>query len=208
MRIVSVKPQKKHLNQILLEDGEQILLDRDTCSEYGLKPGREVQEQQLADLRYDSDYRRAKERALWYLDRADRTEKGLYRKLLEAGFEKHASAAVIARLAELGLLDDRRFAENFAARCEEANISERETVRKLLEKGVPYDLAKETAAKRETGEEEQIAILMEKKYARKLQEENGVRKVYAALARKGFSFGAIRNALQKYSEELENSEEW
>ena len=208
MRITAVKEQKKHLCRLLFEDGAEMLLDRDTCAENGLNPGRDIDETQLADLRYDSDYRRAKERALWYLDRADRTEKGLYRKLLDAGFDQKASAAVIARLTELGLIDDRRFAENFAARCEEANVSQRETVRKLLEKGVPYDLAKEAAGQRETDEETRIAALIEKKYARKLTEENGVQKVYAALARKGFSFGAIKSALKQYSEELENSEEW
>ena len=208
MRITAVKPQKKRLCQLLFEGGTQMLLDRDTCAEYGLKPGREIGDAELDELRYDSDYRRAKERALWYLDRADRTEKGLYRKLLEAGFDKRASAAVIARLKELGLIDDRRFAENFAARCEEAHVSRRETVRKLVEKGVPYELAKEVSEECETDEETQIAALIKGKYAKKLSEENGVRKVYAALARKGFSFGAIRNALKAYSEELENSEEW
>ena len=208
MRVTAVTEEKKHLTALLFEDGTRVLLDRDTCKENGLKPDREIGEEELAQMRYDSDYRRAKERALWYLDRADRTEKGLYRKLLDAGFEKRVSAAVIARLTELGLLDDRRFAENFAARCEAAQVSKRETVRKLLEKGVPYEIAKEAAENRETGEEEQIAALLEKKYLRRLQEENGTKKVYAALARKGFSFDAIRNALKKYGEEPEDSEEW
>ena len=208
MLITAIKAEKKHLCALQTDDGRQVLLDRDTCLENGLKPGRELESEELEQLQYDSDYRRAKERALWYLDRADRTEKGLYRKLLDAGFEKRASAAVIARLTELGLLDDRRFAENFAARCEAAQVSKRETVRKLLEKGVPYEIAKEASENRETGEEEQIAALLEKKYLRRLQEENGVKKVYAALARKGFSFSAIKNALKQYSEELENSEEW
>ena len=34
-----------------------------------------------------------------------------------------------------------------------------------------------------------------------------MQRVYAALVRKGFSFSAVRNALKKYSEELEYSEE-
>ena len=208
MLITAIKAEKKHLCAIHLEDGREILLDRDTCLENGLKPEREIGEEELQELQYDSDYRRAKERALWYLDRADRTEKGLYRKLLDAGYPKEASAAVIARLTELGLVDDRRFAENFAARCEAAQVSSRETVRKLLEKGISYEMAKDVAQNRETDEEEQIAVLLQKKYLRRLQEENGVKKLYAALVRKGFSFSAIKNALKKYSEELENSEEW
>lgn len=207
MIITAFKRQKKHLTAIVLSDDREILLDNDTCTDFCLKQGAEITEERLEELIYDSEYRRAKSRALWYLDRADRTEKGLYRKLCEAGFDKKASAAVVARFVEVGLLDDRRFAENFAERCKDANISPRETVRKLYEKGIPYDMAKETVSKTETDEETQIRALIEKKYARKLELENGAEKVYAALIRKGFSFSAVKKALKKYSEELEYSEE-
>lgn len=207
MIINAFKRQKKHLTAVQLSDGREILLDNDTCTDFCLKQDAEITEERLQELMYDSEYRRAKSRALWYLDRADRTEKGLYRKLCEAGFDKKVSAAVVARFVEVGLLDDRRFAENFAERCKEANISPRETVRRLYEKGISYDMAKETVSETETDEETQIRALIEKKYARKLELENGAEKVYAALIRKGFSFSAVRNVLKKYSEELEYSEE-
>ena len=207
MTIIAFKRQKRHLTGLILSDGREILLDNDTCTDFCLKQDAEITEERLQELIYDSEYRRAKSRALWYLDRADRTEKGLYRKLCEAGFDKKASAAVGARFVEVGVLDDRRFAENFAERCKDANISARETVRKLYEKGIPYDMAKETVSETETDEETQIRALIEKKYARKLELENGAEKVYAALIRKGFSFSAVRNVLKKYSEELEYSEE-
>ena len=208
MRITEIRTQKKHLEKVIFENGEELLLDRDTCKEYALRPGSMPDEKALEEMRWDSAYRRAKSRALWYLDRADRTEKGLYRKLLTAGFDERVSAAVIARLKELELLDDRRFAEHFSERCREAGFSKRQAIAKMLEKGVPYALAKEQTDAWETDESEQIRLLIEKKYARKLEEENGVQRVYAALVRKGFSFGAVREALKKYSEELENSEEF
>ena len=206
MKITALKRQKKHLTLVSFEDGE-ILLDNDICTDHSLKAGADISKEKAEELLYESEYARAKSRALWYLDRADRTEKGLYRKLCEAGFDKKVSAAVVARFVEVGLLDDRRFAENFAERCKDANISPRETVRKLYEKGIPYDMAKETVSETETDEETQIRALIEKKYARKLELENGAEKVYAALIRKGFSFSAVRNVLKKYSEELEYSEE-
>lgn len=207
MKIISLTREKKHLIKLTLEDGTECLLDNDTCSENALHPETELTEEKLAELRYDSEYRRAKSRALWYLDRADHTEKALYSKLTKAGFDKKASAAVIARLVELGVINDRRFAENFAERCTESNISRRETLRKLLEKGVPYDMANEVLEETDADEETQIRAVIEKKYARRLSAENGTEKVYAALIRRGFSFGAVRSVLKKYSEELEFSEE-
>ena len=131
----------------------------------------------------------------------------MYEKLVTAGFDRKASAAVVGRFVEVGLIDDRRFAENFAEKCRDANISKREGIRKMLQKGVSYDIANEVFSETEIDEEEQVRAVIEKKYARKLTQENGVQRVYAALVRKGFSFSAVRNALKKYSEELEYSEE-
>lgn len=207
MLIVACKRQKKHLTAVLFDNGMEVLLDNDICTDRVLKPNTLVSEEELEKLKYDSEYTRARSRALWYLDRSDRTEKAMYRKLTEAGFDKRASAAVVARFVEVGLIDDRRFAERFAERCAESGISKREGIRKMLEKGVPRDAAEAAFSDIEIDEEAQIAELIEKKYARKLMQENGSRRVYAALARKGFSFAAIRSALKKYGEELEYSEE-
>ena len=207
MVIVSSEKQKKHLTRLVFDNGEEALLDNDICINYVLKPDTAVSEEQLEALKYQSEYERAKSRALWYLDRCDRTEKALYEKLTGAGFDKRVCAAVVARLKELGVVDDRRFAENFAERCRQADISRRETVRKLLAKGVPYDIACDASSDGEVSEEEQIERLIEKKYARKLAAERGTERVYAALVRKGFSFGAVRAVLKKYSQELEYSEE-
>ena len=207
MLITETQKQKKHLTKLVFSGGEEVLLDNDICLNYSLKPETQISEDELKKLKYESEYARAKSRALWYLDRADRTEKGMYEKLVGAGFNKKASAAVVGRFVEVGLIDDRRFAENFAEKCRDANISKREGIRKMLGKGVPYDIANEVFSETEIDEEEQIRAVIEKKYARKLTQENGVQRVYAALVRKGFSFSAVRNALKKYSEELEYSEE-
>ena len=207
MIIVSAEKQKKHLTRLVFADGGEILLDSSVCENHALKAGGEITQEKLSELKYESEYERAKERALWYLDRADRTEKALFQKLVTAGFDKRASAEVIARLKELGLVDDTRFAENFAGRCRDSCVSPREAVSKMLAKGVPYEIAKAAADNSDTDEEEQLRRLIEKKYARKLNEENGARKVYAALIRKGFSFSAVRSVLKKYSEELEYCEE-
>ena len=207
MLVTEVQKQKKHLTKLLFDNGEEAFLDNDICINYSLKPETQISEEELKKLIYESEYVRAKSRALWYLDRADRTEKGMYEKLVGAGFDRKASAAVVGRFVEVGLIDDRRFAENFAEKWRDANISKREGIKKMLLKGVPYDIAKEVFSETEVDEEEQVRAVIEKKYARKLEQENGVQRVYAALVRKGFSFSAVRNALKKYSEELEYSEE-
>lgn len=203
MQIINLKKDKLHLTRIFLSDGQELLLDNDVCYEKCLKAGMSVDEKQLEELVFESQYVRAKSRAIWYLDRADHTEKGLYQKLVRAGFSEKPCAKVIARLKEVGLLDDSRYAENYANRLMEANVSKREAVQKMLSKGVPYELAKQVLENSETDELTQIQNLLNKKYRSKLMGENGTQKVYAALIRKGFSYDAVKTALKTYIEESE-----
>ena len=208
MIITAINKDKKHLTKISLSSGEELLLDSDLCAEKALKCGMELESEELKELKYESDYKRAKSRALWYLDRMDHTEKALFDKLIKAGFNKRATAEVMANLVEFGLVDDRRYAERYAQRLTESNVSKREATHKMYLKGIPYDLAKEVLDELDTDEESQLAELIERKYAYKLNGENGTEKVFAALVRRGFSYSAVRAALKKYNDELEFSEEY
>lgn len=207
MWVCEITKCKKHLTKLTLDNGQEILLDNDVVCEACIHEDTSLTEESLSELIFKSDYERAKSRALWYLDRSALTEKALFDKLIKAGFKREASAAVIARFVELGMLDDRRFAFEFARRCAESNISRREAYQKMCLKGVDRELANEALDSLDTDEEAQISELLERKYRGKLITENGVQKVYAALIRKGFSFSAVRNALKKYSEEIEYCEE-
>ena len=207
MFITDIKKDKKHLSRIFLSNGEEILIDVDLCIEKGLSSGYETDEEFLKKLREESEFKRAKSRALWYLDRMDYTENALYQKLIKAGFDKKACAEVIAWCVEFGLVDDRRYAERYALRCYESNISKREAMQKMYMKGISSQLAKEVWEEMDTDEQSQLNALIEKKYAYKLTLENGTEKVFAALIRKGFSFGAVKEAMKKYSEEIEFSED-
>lgn len=200
MQILNIQKDKLHLTKISLSNGEEVLIDNDVCRDNYLKKGDEISEEKLNALVFQSQYQRAKSRAVWYLDRKDRTAKDLYNKLCLAGFDKKAVAKVIARLQEVGLIDDRRFAENYASRLMEGNVSKREALQKMLQKGVPYDMAKDVLSECDSDEGAQIEALINKKYRTKLMVEGGKEKVYAALIRKGFSYEAVKNALKNYIE--------
>lgn len=202
MLVTDIKKDKKHLMRLLLDSGEELLLDKSVCEDNALGKGSTVDEEAVRRLLCDSQYRRAKSRALWYLDQRDYSEKALYEKLTAAGFERETAAQVLAHLTELGLVNDFRFAESFAQRCLDSNISERQTMHKLLEKGISYDTAKEALSHTESDEEAQLTALIEKKYAYKLERDGGYDRVYAALVRRGFSYSAVRQVLKKFTSEI------
>ena len=51
MLITEVQKQKKHLTKLVLEGGEEVLLDNDICFNYSLKPERQITEEELSKLR-------------------------------------------------------------------------------------------------------------------------------------------------------------
>lgn len=202
MIITEVKRDKKHCFKVSTDSGQTVFIDLDVCSEYGLKCGMELDEEVLTEIVKRSDFVRAKERALWYLDRTDHSERALYDKLTRAGFAGESCAAVMAWLKEYGMIDDRRYALHLAERYSESNVSQREAYQKLLMKGVPRELAREVTEEAEFDEAAQIRAVIEKKYRNKLGDRASTEKVYAALIRKGFSFGAVRDELKRYCEEM------
>ncbi len=203
MQIKAIKKDKLHLTKITFADLSEVLIDNEVVYEKTLRVGADLSAEYIDDLVFESNYRRAKARALWYLDRQDHTEKALYQKLLRGGFPERESAKVIARLKEVGLLDDNRYTQNYCERLLESNISKREALQKMLQKGVPYDLAKSVLQNTETDESAQIKNIIEKKYRNKLSQENGWQKVYGALIRKGFSYENVKRALKEFIENYE-----
>ena len=207
MKITQIKPSKLHLNCICLDNGDAVLIDKDVCVSNSLVADCEVDTETLEKIKFESDYVRAKSRALWYLDRMDYSEKALYNKLVEKGFSKKACSQVLAKFVELGLVDDRRYAERLSEKLLEGGHSKRAALQKMLLKGVPYDLAKEFLSDAETDEVANILLLIEKKYASKLSDPENYQKVYASLVRRGFSYSDVKTALKKYTEDLDFSEE-
>ncbi|MCQ2450583.1 MAG: recombination regulator RecX [Clostridia bacterium] len=202
MRITERKREKGHLVRLKFDFGDDALIDLDIADSEGLRENTEISEEKLAQIKETSEYERAKSRALWYLDRADRTEKALYDKLVGARFDPKICARVLEKLVDLGLVDDRRYALNYSQRLFESNTSKRQIYYKLCEKGVPREIAKETVAQLPEDEAAQIRDLIEKKYKNKIKDKESIKKVYASLIRKGFSFGGVRAVLKEYEEEL------
>ena len=133
MKIKSITKQKGHLVKIDLGDRE-ILLESDFAYEMCLRAGKDLTAAEIEKLLFESDYRRAKSRALWFLDRADRSEKVLLQKVTANGIKKEPAIRAIERLKELGLVDDTRYARNLFAKYCEQNVSKRAAYAKMYEK--------------------------------------------------------------------------
>ena len=206
MTVAGIKREKGHTVRIVFDTGESILLDLDFCIEKCIHEGDSLSKEQVKEYLSESDYIRAKSRALWLLDRYTYTERRLAEKLKNAGFGEAASSRALARLKELGVIDDGNLADLYAKDCARRGISKRAAYPKLLAKGFRADTVKTALENAGFDEENQLSALIESKYAAKLA-AGETEKVYASLIRKGFSYGAVREALKNYSEQLKYLEE-
>lgn len=205
MKIVSLTEKRKNLTAICLEDGSEYLVDSDLVTTENLSVSREIEN--IETLLFQSDFKRAKSRALWYLSRSDHSKKALTDKLIKGGFSKESVDLAVERMEELGLINDEALAVRLFEYFSSQKMSKKEIYHKLILKGIERELAKDIVFCDDESESEKIKELLKTKYSSKLDSEENIKKVYASLVRKGFTFSDIKEALKIYSEEMENSED-
>ena len=88
MTVKDIKRQKKHDALIVFDNGESLLIDISAISEMHINIGTVLDFEEIEELKKNSEYQKAKSRALWLIDYAEQTEKGLYDKLVRAGLIK------------------------------------------------------------------------------------------------------------------------
>lgn len=200
MEIVKIEKAKKSLIEITLLDGTAFFLDKEFFLDTGLCVGIDLSCEQIEKLKQQSDFKRAKARAIYYLSNGDLSKKALIQKLKTAGFLEENAVAATLRMQELGYIDDARYAKRFCEILAAQNISIREARHKLYEKGIEPDIIKDALLEYNADPVSQIKNIINKKYSTKLNDAASVNKVFSALVRKGFDFSDIKTALREYIE--------
>lgn len=137
---------------------------------------------------------------------------GELKEKLRRKAEKKADVdVVLARLKELGYLNDRRYAELYASRrLESEGFGKLRVLRDLAAKRVAPAVARQAADSvfRDTDEDALIEAFLARKYRRAplvevLAEEKGLASVYRKLRLAGFSSGSSLRVLKRHSRQQE-----
>jgi regulatory protein len=130
-------------------------------------------------------------------------------KLRRRGSQEDVDA-VMASLKESGYLDDRQFAENYAARRLENHLGKMRVIRDLRQRRVAPNLAQQVTddAYRDTNEATLIEEFLQRKYRGKqlgtfLADEKNLSSAFRRLRYAGFSAGASISALKRYARSAE-----
>ena len=160
--------------------------------------GFECDEELLEDLREQAQKRKARERAFYLLEYRDHTRKELVDKLLKSVSPEIAEQTA-DRMEELGYLDDRKYAKQYAVvLLEQKKLSKRAALYKMQQKGISKALAEEIFADMDIDPRDQIRDLIEQKYERYLVDRKGLQKTVNALMRLGYNYYDVKDVVREY----------
>lgn len=202
---ITAKSGRKDKMHIYI-DGEYLLtVDEIFWFSCGLVSGDEINEEELTAFEEAAGSRRAFNSALNSLDYRDHSEKEIRAKLLRKHDADYVDEAV-EKLIELDLVNDERYAENYARELfERKKFGKMRIKSELRAKGISADIA--NAAVEELFEEEEpdnvqrIVDIIGKRYYNRMNDEVGRKKVFSALQRMGYSFSDIREAMSEFSDD-------
>jgi len=153
------------------------------------------------------DEAKARESALRFLARRDHSRAELRRKLVQKGFSHQMAESAIEYLADKGYLDDRRFAERWAASALESGRCYGPRLRsELRQRGVDPSVVSEVIAELTYGNDESksLELLVSRKFPEfspLTADEKSKRRLFAFLQRRGFPASSIFSFFNKSSKE-------
>ena len=205
MIVTDVLPFKGSMMCVELSGGGlaqemKIYIHSEIIRKYNVAKGMELSEEEADKLIYENDLRRARERALYLMESRDHSYRELFDKL-EKNYSEDICFEVCNRLAEIGVINDRRYAEKLCRQLFEVKKLGRYRVKQEMRlKGLGSEIIEEAMENFSEEDEpfERLEKLVEQKYERYLTDRKGVEKVRNALARKGYSFGEIKEVLDLY----------
>lgn len=202
MLITAIEKCKGSTCALYVDSELAMTLDAEIVFSNKLKAGVELDHDVLFELKYQSDLRRTRERALYLLESRSHTRKELVDKLVKNSDEEIAEQ-IADRMEELGLLNDADYAERYARQLVNSKGYGMDRVRRqLAQKGIDRELIDEQiAALSETVDvDEKLTTLIQRKYERYLGDKKGEDKTISALIRLGYRYDDIRRALAAFRE--------
>ena len=197
--ITAIQSIKNSKRKVCLSDGTDFVLYKREVDSFGLCEDMEMTEELYSTIMEQVFIPRAKRRAMYLLERMDRSEAELRAKLIQGGYPCEAADAAIAYVESYHYVDDERLARSHI-RFYQENRSRMRITQDLMKKGIAREVIERCLEEEYvTSQVDLIRGLMEKRHynpANATREEKA--KMYRFLAQRGFSSGDINRAMGEH----------
>ena len=199
MRIDSLKnsPDRAGRYWVTFDDGTKIGLYRQTVEDFGLYIGKELTEEEKAQLLTAAGKMSAKMRAVRIVSATSVSKRDLEDRLVRKGEDPEQAREAVAWMEELHLVDDRNTAEQVVHSCISKGYGLQRVKQALYEKRIPKQYWDEVLEDYPDQSEKIEKFLRSRLDADSDQKE--IKKAIDALIRRGHSYGAIRSVLNDLS---------
>ena len=204
MVIQELKPSLRIKGRWLavLEDGSILRIGENQVVDFALYTGKELSEEEAEALQGSAQRQQRKEKALELLARKPQSRRELEKKLTQWGAEEDEVQTVCDRMEQLGYLNDAEYAARVVRHYSAKGFGPGKLRDELYRRGVPRDLWQEAMDQAENPAQS-IDAFVAKKLAGKTADRQTLKKVSDALARRGYHWPDINDALRRYGAETE-----
>ncbi len=203
MTITRCQTIKKSLIKLYIDGEPAVDIDKEVFLLSPYKEGSIIDDEELKELIYNSSEKRCKQSALYYLERKRYTKRDLENKLASLHYDRELCKSTVDNMERLGLLNDADYANVYTADL--INLKKYGKVRiktELYRKGIDKEIIDNVLETIEDNDED-IKIILERKYSNWQDDEKVKRRAIAFLQRRGYRYSDI-NKVMKFEEQFED----
>ncbi len=200
MKITEVTRQKNNPSRVsIFSDGEYLLsLDEVDAVTLGIKPGVEIDEKKLNNLLFESQFGKAKAKAIEIISAKSVSSHMLSDLLKKKGYDEIVVNEVIEEFTSLGYIDDENFARLYVEYAIEKLWGEKKIVYELGLKGVDKNIIEDILSEFTLPDECTLAEYLSQKYKGEDFTDPKVKaRALRHLASRGFDFSVAISAVEK-----------
>lgn len=207
MEITKIQALTKQKYRIFLDGESAFTVYKGELSRYHLEEGAVLPPEVYEELVNGVLKKRATLRAMHILERTDKTEAQLRKKLEESEYPKEAVESAIAYVTSYGYLDDRRYAKHYIEWKKQGKGKARLKM-ELAQKGISREIIEEVLESTDFGETREMIrqIILKKRKTNIPMNEKEKQRLYGFLMRKGFASSDILAVMRE--EEWRNNIEF
>ncbi len=203
MTVTELREVRPEHYEVKFSDGSSMKMGLAVIADFSLYTGRELSDEEFAEVCDASGLGRAKERALRMIGARPLSERELYDKLIEKGESEQHAAAVVARFIELRLIDDAEYARMLVRHYAAKGYGVRRVRDELYRHKVGRDHWDAALEEMPETDDTLDRLLSSRMRGAPVSDRATVKKASDALLRRGYSWEEIRSALYRYESEFE-----
>jgi len=204
MLITEIKKTSPGRLTVVFEDESEVKSTLAVVSDLRLFAGRELDEEQMQELKLLSTRFIAREKSLEYISHRRMSCKELERKLLDKGHDEETAAYCVQWLLENRFLDDESYAGAVVRHYANKGFGPGRIRGELSRRGIDRELWDDTLESMPVNQQKIDKFISAR--LRDPEDRDQVRRVSAALLRRGHSWEEIRAALERFNAEAEYME--